>query len=173
MVLASKNVESMFSSMLGHWVHKLRSEPTPVDSLGYFHFVASSAQSGVTSQVRDVCLEWSGHNAFSAGVTVPADSDDDLPWKIRRGTGQRRELDEEEDVGTSDGDEDVAAERFSVLTKADDEQRRAVTQGIVASVMSSFKLTKEESEAQCKAAADSKKKKKQQKKRVKKVCYAW
>jgi hypothetical protein len=79
------------------------------------------------------------------GVIVPGDGpDNDEPWKIRRLSGQKNKIDREEDCGSSDGDEEIAAARFDALKKNEADMYRDLAQGAMMDVMKEFELTADE-----------------------------
>ena len=71
--------------------------------------------------------------------------DDGLgPWKVRTHEGREIAMEEAEHVGSSGGEEEVAAAKFESLKKADDENFAAVAQGAMSSIIQGFELNEEE-----------------------------
>ena len=77
----------------------------------------------------------SGH----PGVIVPGD-DGEGPWKVEDRSGFRLEQDREEDLGSSGGEEELAAERFSTLRSQQDEAFREMAVGAMADILASYEL---------------------------------
>ena len=79
------------------------------------------------------------------GVTVPGEeSDDSQPWELKRISGSRIEKVDSEDVGSDDGDDEVASERFDMLRQNAAVAHAELAQGAMANLLESFALTAEE-----------------------------
>ena len=77
------------------------------------------------------------------GVMAPGD-DGVGPWKVKTHEGREIAMQEAEDVGSSGGEEELAAAKFASLKKADDENFAAVAQGAMSSILQGFELNEEE-----------------------------
>jgi hypothetical protein len=91
------------------------------------------------------------------GVTVPGEeSDDSQPWELKRISGSRIEKVESEDVGSDDGDDEVASERFDMLRQNAAVAHAELAQGAMASLLESFALTPEEQKKELEAVGKRK-----------------
>ena len=79
------------------------------------------------------------------GVLIPGeDSEDDQPWRVQHVIGKKDELDLEEDVGSSDGDEEIACARDAANTKRSNDAYNELLQGAMLDVLDTFRVTEEE-----------------------------
>ncbi len=106
---------------------------------------------------RDKRLAALGHKKYRAdgtlGVIVPGNKE--VPWTLKNVSGNTIEMEKEEDVGSSDGGEQIAQERFQALLRKDLKEYRDLAQGAVEDVLNELAMGDEES---AKYAADRKKK---------------
>ncbi len=94
-----------------------------------------------------------------SGVAIPGEnSDDDVPWLIKHSVGTQNELDQEVDVGSSDGDESMAENAYEAANAAQAAGRSEIVTGFVAAVLEQFRLKPGEAE-ELEAARKLKKKK--------------
>lgn len=91
------------------------------------------------------------------GVVVPAD-DGEGPWELERRSGQRMEIDEEEDVGSSGGDEQLANSKFNDLKNEEAARYAELAVGAMQDVLNTMML--DEEEAQKEEARSARKKEK-------------
>ena len=73
------------------------------------------------------------------GVAVPGDNADQ-PFKLRRQTIQSHQIEKEEDVGSSDGDQEVAEAKFKSACDLQDTKYQSMVQGAYASVLAECAL---------------------------------
>jgi hypothetical protein len=92
------------------------------------------------------------------GVLVPTDNEDQ-PWLLERREGTRQEADKEHDVGSSDGDEDVADAVFNNLGKQRVAEYAKQAAGALASILAECELDDEERKKQAAKRKLTKKKK--------------
>ena len=79
------------------------------------------------------------------GVTVPGDAGDG-PWRLEHRSGVRIEKDNEEDVGSTDGEEEAANDKFNMLRAQQETTHAAIAQGALAAVLKTFVLSPEDLE---------------------------
>ena len=77
------------------------------------------------------------------GVTVPGDAGDG-PWRLEHRSGVRIEKDNEEDVGSTDGEEEAANDKFNMLRAQQETTHAAIAQGALAAVLKTFVLSPED-----------------------------
>ena len=73
------------------------------------------------------------------GVLVPGD-DGDVPFDLERRSRVRNEYDREESVGSSGGEEDIAASKFENLTTTQNLLHAEAAQGAMQSILAEFEL---------------------------------
>ena len=89
-----------------------------------------------------------GHKVTRAhghkGVVVPGD-DGQGPWKLERAVGSKLAKDQEEDVGSTDGDEELADNKFHDLKKEEEAAYRAAAAGAMRDILALCALGDDES----------------------------
>ena len=89
-----------------------------------------------------------GHKVTMAhgykGVIVPGD-DGQGPWKLERAVGSKLAKDQEEDVGSTDGDEELADNKFHDLKKEEEAAYRAAAAGAMRDILAMCALGDDES----------------------------
>lgn len=99
------------------------------------------------------------------GVLVPGD-DGEMAFDLERRSGVRNEYDREESVGSSGGEEDIAASKFENLTARQNSLHAEAAQGAMQSVLAEFELDAEAQELELERMRKRKKTRKKIKQNV-------